>query len=180
MKPSAQIGKRVGLHLLQFCQQFLVLAADQNQLQALLPPFSRFTMSTMVRSVSAKEHDSGRKMRIEAELLSLRRIHPQASHKTLPSSPCPTPGNVIAIVPALERLLLRSFRTADEIFRFRLDPEMRRIIREIGQQGYECRRGHALRMLSASARLKCGMTDSTRSAGFCLPILARTKLTVAR
>ena len=74
----------------------------------------------------------------------------------------------------------------NDVLRFALDPEVFRVIRQICDESYERRPGGGARgfhpgvlawlcaapvspgrRLSAISRLKCGITDSTRSAGCC-------------
>ena len=50
----------------EFCQQLLVLSADQNQLQIALAVVQAFNnVKHCARSMSAKKHDSGWKVGIE-------------------------------------------------------------------------------------------------------------------
>src|SRR2546430_988351 len=55
-----------GFQTSEFCQQLLVLSADQNQLQIAFAAIQAFNnVDHGARSMSAKKHDSGRKVGIE-------------------------------------------------------------------------------------------------------------------
>src|SRR6185437_12419737 len=93
--------------------------------------------------MSAKKHDSSRKIGIEGEFFSFlvaikgallikARLHHHSGSKEY----------VIAIVTKFQRLLLGAFRSANEVVGFALHPEMRRIICEIGEQSDEWHAGH--------------------------------------
>ena len=170
MKPSAKIGKRFRFRGFSVFPEFLVFPADQDQLQIAFAAVQTFNnVEHRARSVPAKEHDPGWKVwergpiffsllvRFSDTLLIKPRLHHHAGSKE----------HMIAIVAESERLLLGTFGPADDVFGFALHPEMRRIIGEIGEQSDKWHAGIVARMLSARARLKCGITESTISAGCC-------------
>ena len=145
MNPSAKIRLRV----LSFCQsllQLLVSAANHNELEierTVSQPLGN--LEHHVRTLTAKQHQPGRKIRVEPQAFAFHRAVAGLLFIELgPQNHATRTENVCIVVPQGARLRDGSIGSANKILLLLFDPKVRRIVGKIGQNRHEW---HAWRRL---------------------------------
>jgi len=113
-------------------RQLFIFATDADELRV---QFLR-DLEHGVRTLAAKHHQANRLPRVEAELAPLGvAIELERLVKARIQNHARGAKNVSIVVPQLMGLLYGALRAADEVLRLALDPEVRRIIGDVGQDG---------------------------------------------
>jgi len=146
----------------QLSGQLLVVSADEDELHVVQPLGDA---RHGARAMTAEQHQAGRSGGVKP--------HPDPRGGSVEhrrpveiGAQDHAAGGVHAVrcMPERHRLRQGAGRAANEMLRLvGFDPEMGRVVGQIGEHGHEGHVGHSASRLSNSARLKLGMSDTTRS-----------------